>query len=184
MWKVIQLKFLECIYSVWWYGQKDHDEWQFPWPSDCTRYSVSPGRPIFMMEVFCSSGKRAYWDLPICLLGCFLPWVLSEVVILLVKVPNNFAVQTKKRFDCVKKNWSCAVWDSCVPNSTNIKFWILVQAGLASSMAFLMLFPEQKVMCTMHILREFTNNDAFICYLWLNRSYLHSSLVMFKRLFY
>ncbi len=34
--------------------------------------------------------------------------MLSEVVILLVKVPNNFAVQTKKRFDCVKKNWSCA----------------------------------------------------------------------------
>jgi hypothetical protein len=65
----------------------------------------------------------------------------------------------------------------------NIKFWILGAAGLASSMAFLILFPEQKFMCTMHILREFMN-DAFLCYLWLNLSYIHGSLVMFKRLFY
>jgi hypothetical protein len=38
------------------------------------------------------------------MIACFLPGVLSQVVILLVEVPNNFVVQTKKRFDCLKKN--------------------------------------------------------------------------------
>jgi len=71
---------------------------------------------------------KSYWDLPMGLLDfsricCFGLLYCSSKFLTTLQCRQS-------RFKCANKKWVCAGWDSCVPNSTYTKFWILFAAWL------------------------------------------------------